>query len=141
MAKASRTEAWELKVPDTLEPLSGDSLVILKTPRKYKAQLHAIGSDIASYICTIGFGTLAKVVEVLINSGASHSFLSTQLADQLQDYQTSRKVEQLEVGVANGESLTTKGHLQVLIAFGDWKASVGMYALNLSYHDMILGRD
>ena len=141
MAKASRTEAWELGVPDTLEPPTTHERPTLKAPRQKTATLHAVGSDIASYVCTIGFGALAKVVKVLIDSGASHSFLSTQLADHLQDYRTSRSAEQLEVGVANGESLTTRGHLQLPIAFGDWKASVGVYALKLPYHDMILGRD
>lgn len=141
MAKASRIEAWELGVPDMLEPPTTHERLTLKAPRQKTATLHAVGSDIASYVCTIGFGALAKVVKVLINSGASHSFLLTQLADHLQDYRTSRSAEQLEVGVANRESLTMRGHLQLLMAFRDWKASVGVYVLKLPYYDMILGRD
>lgn len=141
MAKASKTEAWESKIPDTLEPLFKNGRQRWKRLPRGKATLHAIGSDIASYSCTIGYGALAKVVKVLIDSGASHSFLSTQLADQLRDYRTPRSRKPLDVGVANGESLTTKGHLQLPIAFGDWTAKVGVYALDLPYHDMILGRD
>ena len=75
---------------------------------------------------------------VLIDSGSTHNFINTKLANMLQ--LPIKPMETFTVRVANGERLTCQGKFeQVQLFIQDISFSLTVYSLSISELDIVLG--
>jgi len=77
-------------------------------------------------------------VEVLVDSGSTHSFINNKLCSQLE--LPFEEQQGVKVVVANGESICSKGKCKkVLLNVNFQKFWVDLYELSLSGFDLVLG--
>lgn len=92
--------------------------------------------------CTLGAKELKVTVQALIDSGASHSFISPQVLEKLgTDVSVRTRKKELEVALPNGSCLRTRTSAFLPVRIGSWTGSVKAWVLDLADHAFILGHE
>lgn len=143
---AAASQVPELKVKDELDPqtFAGE----IKTTSGTLSALAMKDLTLATVSATrplLYQGKLSlvkgqKAVEVLVDSGASHVFISKDMARTLHQSAWDYNAPRMSVKLPSGQEMKTEGQGRILLQLGGWTGKVEAWILDLIGYDVILGR-
>jgi hypothetical protein len=142
MEKASWEKRKQLEINNKLDPdYNYTQIPQNKGHNKEALSLNAVGKGLILYRGYIYVGNKELLVLVLVDLGASYTFISHWQTRQLVEDILYWKIKLMDIKLPNGENMTTRKCYWILLCFGRWTASVNAWELETDDHDIILGQD
>lgn len=132
-------DAWQVGRP--LKPEEEKILQSLGTGEQASMRLNALGNELNFYDGKVQRATAkdGAVVRMLLDCGASHTFVSLAVAKRIGGRWDKDK--SLPVALPNGERLYTNGSMFVDLYVGKWSGAKKVWAIDIAGYDVILGDD
>ena len=141
MRKASNVP--EVEVEDLLDPNreSNDQDRRAVPERVKNGQLNSLDPTAMLFPCQVGSTVDAVNKKVLVDTGASHTFMSEATARSVPIIARHRSLNPLRVELPNGDVIWAFEKVEVLLRLNTWTGKVKMWLLDISEYDIIMGKD
>ena len=129
---------------DPLDPLSSGHFALMEKCETYQlsASLNVMGDALMFYEAVLGVSHKTPPVTTLVDSGASHTFISERTVRELgRAIPPSTWKQTVKVKLPNGEELPTNQSIRLPIRMGTWRGFVTAWVLAFNEYELILGRD
>ena len=123
-----------------LDPLDATTSQDDEMPEQSPCKLNSLSSSLKFFKGSVGASpSQMMMVKTLLDCGASHSFVSLQVAEKLGNVRWRKLARPVAVELPNGERMETRASCTVLLTLGGWKGRLKVWSLDLPGYDVILG--
>jgi hypothetical protein len=101
-----------------------------------------MGDSLMFFKAKVGIQPHTQTVRALLDSGATHTFVSTSVAEKLKTGAARIEDRQpIAVSLPNGDKLTTKASIRLPTRLGTWRGYISAWILDMKGYELVFGRD
>jgi hypothetical protein len=120
MEESSQTKPETVAVTDRLDPNEEKELQEEIEADPGKADLNVLGDGMCLYPGIVRAGEETLEVNVLVDSGASHSFVAKRIMDAFLTFRRTERTRPLSITLPNGEEMKSNPRTRIPLRMDTW---------------------